>query len=163
MKWPWLRFPLTSIGLASAGVVVAGALVGDIHIITLPAGIGARIGRGEIDTIVSMWVLVGAAFLVDQAIFTRRINQMARLHVERQRVVRLTMRGLQDVVSNCVTQLQLLRQDAEGHVPEESLALFDEAVAQTLTDLTVLKDVQAFADKHMFVGAGEELSRRLAD
>ena len=93
MKWPWLRFPFTSVALALAYVVLAGALVGDIHLIELPAGFIARIQQAEIDAIVLVLLLLGVAFLVDQAIFTRRINQMARLHVERLRVVQVTIGG----------------------------------------------------------------------
>lgn len=154
MKWPWLRFPFTSVALALAYVVLAGALLGDIHLIELPAGFIARIQQAEIDAIVLVLLLLGVAFLVDQAVFTRRINQMARLHVERLRGVQVTIGAVQDIVSNGLNQLELLRLDAHGHVPEECLALFDEAIAETVTNLTVLKDVQAHAEQQMFVGTG---------
>jgi hypothetical protein len=42
------------------------------------------------------------------------------------------MKTVQDIVSNGLNQLKLLRFDAEGHVPAESLALFDEAIRDTV-------------------------------
>ena len=41
------------------------------------------------------------------------------------------MRTLQDIVNNCLNQLVLLRLDAVGDVPAESLTLFDQARSKT--------------------------------
>jgi hypothetical protein len=52
------------------------------------------------------------------------------------------MRTVQDIVNNGLNQLQLLRFDAEGHVPPESLTLFDDAIRDTVTRLTALGDLR---------------------
>ena len=55
-------------------------------------------------------------------------REEAKRQAEQLRVVHVTMRTVQDIVNNCLNQIQLLRLDAEGLVPEESLVLFDEAI-----------------------------------
>jgi hypothetical protein len=151
MKW---RFPLTFAALGVAAAALAAALVGHINVIELPAGFVARIEHDEIDDIVSALLLVGVAFSFDQVLFTLRVNNTARVEAERLRVFTVTMRTVQDIVNNGLNELQLLRSDAEGHVPPESLALFDEAIRDTVTQLTALGDLQAYAEKQLAVGAG---------
>jgi hypothetical protein len=64
------------------------------------------------------------------------------------------MRTVQDVVNNCLNQLQLLRFSAEGHVPEESLVLFDEAIREASAKLRAIADIKTFTEKRMAVGPG---------
>jgi HAMP domain-containing protein len=78
---------------------------------------------------------------------------LAHVKTEQLRVVHVTMRTVQDIVNNCLNQLQLLRMDAEGHVAEESLTLFDDAIHETSEKLRALGDLKAFAEKQMEVGS----------
>jgi len=80
-------------------------------------------------------------------------EHLAHLKAEQLRVVHVTMRTVQDIVNNCLNQLQLLRLDAEGHVSEESLALFDAAIQEISEKLKVLGDLEAFAEKQMEIGS----------
>lgn len=79
-------------------------------------------------------------------------EHLAHLKAEQLRVVHVTMRTVQDIVNNCLNQLQLLRVDAEGHVSEESLALFDAAIRETAEKLKALGDLETFAEKKMQIG-----------
>jgi signal transduction protein with GAF and PtsI domain len=83
-----------------------------------------------------------------------RVLHEAQLQAERLRVVHMTMRTVQDIVNNCLNQLQLLRFDAEGHVPQESLTLFDEAIESAAHKLRALGNLQVFAEQPMEVGPG---------
>jgi signal transduction protein with GAF and PtsI domain len=83
-----------------------------------------------------------------------RVMHEALMQAERLRVVQVTMRTVQDVVNNCLNQLQLLRLSAEGHVPEESLELFDEAIHDAAAKLRAMADVKTFTEKQMAVGPG---------
>ena len=83
-----------------------------------------------------------------------RMTHEALLQAERLRVVQVTMRTVQDVVNNCLNQLQLLRISAEGHVPEESLQLFDAAIHDASAKLRAIADVKTFAERRMAVGPG---------
>jgi hypothetical protein len=77
---------------------------------------------------------------------------LTALKAEQLRVVHVTMRTVQDIVNNCLNQLLLLRVDADGYVPEESLTLFDDAIHETSKKLKALGDLEAFAEKQMVVG-----------
>jgi hypothetical protein len=57
-------------------------------------------------------------------------------------------------VNNCLNQLQLLRSDAEGHTPEASLRLFDEAIHSAAAQLKPLGDLEEFTEKRMEIGMG---------
>jgi len=83
-----------------------------------------------------------------------RIIYETRLQAERLRVVQVTMRTVQDVVNNCLNQLQLLRLSAEGHVDEESLVLFDQAIHDASAKLRAMADVKTFTEKQMAIGPG---------
>lgn len=80
-------------------------------------------------------------------------EHLTAFKAEQVRVVHVTMRTVQDLVINCLNQLQVLRLDAEGHVPEESLALFDDAIQETSSKLKALGDLEAFAEKQMSIGS----------
>ena len=82
----------------------------------------------------------------------RRTKSETSLDAERLRVVQLTMRTVQGIVSNCFNELQLLRLDAEGFVPQESLALFDRAIGDALAQLNALGNLQKYAEKRIAMG-----------
>jgi hypothetical protein len=70
------------------------------------------------------------------------------------------MRTVQDIVNNCLNEIQLLRLDAEGLVPQEFLELFDKAVQDTSARLKELGDLKVFAEKQMAVGSGLNVGGR---
>ena len=76
------------------------------------------------------------------------------LQREQLRVVHVTMRTVHDIFNNCLNQLQLLRMDAEGRVPKESLDLFDSAIRDAAVRLKALGDMPAFAETPMAIGPG---------
>ena len=76
-----------------------------------------------------------------------------QLQAEQLRVVKVTVRTVQDIVNNCLNELQLLRLDAEeGRVSTESIRLFDEAITDAASRLQRLGDLDAYAEKEMGVG-----------
>jgi signal transduction protein with GAF and PtsI domain len=100
-----------------------------------------------------------AAAQVAPIVSDARLQHEAQLQAERLRVVRVTMRTVQDIVNNCLNQLQLLRMHAEGHVPEETLTLFDEAIHTAASQLKALGDIEVFTEKQMAIGIGLDWSR----
>ncbi len=78
----------------------------------------------------------------------------SQLQGEGLRVVRVTLRTVQDIVNNCLNQLQLLRLAAESLVPDESLILFDEAIQDASEKLRALGNMEVFAEKPMAAGKG---------
>jgi PAS domain S-box-containing protein len=77
-----------------------------------------------------------------------------KLQGERLRVVKVTMRTVQDIVNNCLNQLQLVRFEAEGHVSQDALELFDQSIQETAERLRVLGDLEAYTENQMSMGTG---------
>jgi len=80
-----------------------------------------------------------------------------QLRAEQLRVVQVTMRTVQDIVNNCLNQLQLLRLDAERHVSAESVKLFDQAIKEAAAQLKALGDLEAYAEKQMEIGTALDI------
>ena len=162
MKIKLLRFPFTATAVVFAVMVVSAALIGDINLIELPIALMNRIEQHELDDVVTALVLVIAALLTDSFRAARREKREAERQAEREaeqlRVVHVTMRTVQDIVNNCLNQLQVLRMDAEDLVSEESLGLFDKAIQETSAKLKALGDLEVFAEKQMAVGSGLDVS-----
>jgi len=64
------------------------------------------------------------------------------------------MRTAQDIVNNCLNPLEKVRFAAEGCVPEESLARFDETIQETATKLKGLGDLESCTENQISIGAG---------
>jgi signal transduction protein with GAF and PtsI domain len=95
-----------------------------------------------------------AAAQLSPIVSDARMEREGQLQAERLRVVHVTMRTVHDIVNNCLNQLQLLRLHAEGHVPEESLMLFDQAIHTASAQLKALGDMQEFTEKRLEIGIG---------
>jgi PAS domain S-box-containing protein len=99
-----------------------------------------------------------AGTLAREAHHAHEEKHRLKLQTERLRVVKVTMRTVQDIVNNSLNQLQLLRFEAEGHVSEETLELFDEAIQDTAEKLSVLGNLEAYTENQMSVGTGLDAS-----
>ncbi len=84
----------------------------------------------------------------------RRAKRETSQQAERLRVVRVTMRTVQDIVNNSLNQLQLIRVEAEGHVSEDVLTLFDGTIQETAAKLNELGNLEIYAETQMEVGMG---------
>lgn len=150
----WRRFPLTGAAIALAVLVTAAAATMDINVVDLNLSLLERVERSELDEVMTAWGIVVVAFVVDQVIASRGRRQESALDAERLRVVQVTMRSVQDIVGNCLTELQLLRLEAEGAVPAETLALFDESIRVASARLKTIEELRVFAERQMAVGFG---------
>jgi len=151
------RFPSTSVALALAIVVLVAGLFWHINVFELPGVDIIGIEETEAGEIGIAFLLVIPAFFVDRIVARQRALE-AQLQAEQLRVLRVTMRTVQDIVNNNLNQLQLLRLEAEGHVSEETLTLFDKAVEDTAVQLTALGNMKVFAEKPMATGPGLDIS-----
>jgi hypothetical protein len=148
------RFPLTAMALGVAVTVFAVSAIGNVDFITLPLTFIAGIGHHELDEIALSLVLVVVAFLIDQRTAATREARETALHAEQLRVVHVTMRTVQDLVNNCLNQLQLLRMDADGLVPPDTLNHFDAVIQETAAKLTELGNLRSFEETRMASGLG---------
>jgi hypothetical protein len=148
------RFPLTLCALTFAAMLLVAAMTMDINVIELNLGALGRIEKSEMDELVTSWVLLVLAFCVDQINDGRVRRRAEGLQAEQLRVVHVTMRTVQDIVGNCLTELQLLRLHADGVVPAEALGIFDESIRVTSAKLKAIEDLEAFSEKRMALGSG---------
>jgi signal transduction protein with GAF and PtsI domain len=99
-------------------------------------------------------MVANAAMQLTPIVSDARVVHEAHLQAERLRVVQVTMRTVHDIVNNCLNQLQLLRIAAEGHVPQESLTQFDDAIRDAAARLRALGNLEVFAELPMEIGTG---------
>jgi hypothetical protein len=152
-------YPYTSVTLAIALIVLAVGLFSNIDVFELPSVVIPGIEPSEMGEIVTAFLLVIPALVVDHIVARQRAHEH-ELVAEQLRVVLVTMRTVQDIVNNNLNQMQLLRLEAEGHVSDEILTLFDEAVRNTAAELTELGNMKVFAEKAMAAGSGLDVSPR---
>ena len=95
-----------------------------------------------------------ARTLAREAVHASEEKHRIKLQGERLRVVQVTMRTVQDIVNNCLNQLQLVRFEAEGHVSQDALELFDQSIQETAARLKVLGDLEAYTENQMSMGTG---------
>jgi hypothetical protein len=135
-----------------AASVVSAAMIWHVDLVNIPFGGFHNIEPSEIDDIAVALVLLVAAVFVD--LMRARVTEAVFLQAERVRVVQATMRTVQDIVNNALNQLQVVRLEAEGHVPDASLTLFDEVIHETAARLNALGDLEAYTEKQMAMGSG---------
>ena len=109
--------------------------------------------RSQLEAVTASFLFI-AAIIIAALRFHRRQQFIVAERAEQLRVVHVTMRTVQDIVNNCLNQAQLLRLDAEGLVPEESLRLFDQALEDTTAKLQELGNLEVFAEKELVIGSG---------
>jgi K+-sensing histidine kinase KdpD len=86
------------------------------------------------------------------ALATLRARPQRALQEERLRVVRITMRTVEDIVNNSLNQLYLLRLEADGRVAPETLQHFDETIQDMAAKVTNIGRLTTFAEKQMVLG-----------
>jgi hypothetical protein len=149
-----VRFPLTTVAIILAILVLGAALTMDINVFDLNLRLLERLEQSEIDEVLTACVLVFVAFGADQIVVARGRKREERLQTERIRIVHVTMRTVQDIVLNCLTELQLLRLEADGAVSAEALSVFDKSIHVTSAKLRALGELKTFAEKEMAIGPG---------
>jgi hypothetical protein len=153
---------------AAVGLAVAISLAHLMFMLTLwgpPANVGWVIGTTALRaTVVAFIALVFARQSEHERQLRRDLERRhaLELRTEQLRVVQVTMRTVQDIVNNNLNQLQILRLEAEGHVPDGTLVLFDATIQDTAAQLAALANMEVFAEKRMASGPALDVSPTLA-
>ena len=87
----------------------------------------------------------------------------AEVEGQRLKIFRATMTTVQDIVNNFLSNMQLIRLEAEDHLSEETLALFDQLIQDAATELKLLGDLETIREKQMAIGTGIEYPRPQTD
>lgn len=155
-------WPLTTAACCLAILVTVAALTMDTRVAPLNLGFLEAIEGSEIAQVAVAWLLVFGAFRIDQisAARAQRLQWALAREAEALRVVHVTMRTVSDIVGNCLTELQLLRMEAEGKVSPEVLELFDHSIRVASERLTAIGNLEAFAEKEMALGVGLDMDEK---
>jgi hypothetical protein len=149
------RFPYSVVALALALLVFAGAVFFHINVFNLPVVNVIGTERSEVGEIMIAFLFIVPAFFVDRVVARQRSHEQ-QLHAEQLRVLRMTMRTVQDIVGNALMSLYMFRAEAEPSVSHQSLALFDHIIADTAERLKKIGDLEAVAETRMSAGMGVE-------
>ena len=95
----------------------------------------------EVGQIVIAFLFIVPAFFVDRVVARQRSHQQ-QLRAEQLRILRMTMRTVQDIVGNALMSLYMFRAEAEPSVSHESLALIHYIIADTAERLMKIGDLE---------------------
>jgi hypothetical protein len=153
---PEPRFPFifTSAAAGLAALILLATFGAGVDVIQLPMDWLKGIEASQVDEAVTAILLVIVGFFLDHLRGGRLARRAVMLERERLRVVEVTMRTVQDIVNNCLNQLQLVRIEAEGHVADETLVLFDQSIQEAAAQLTTLSGLKVYAEQPMGMGPG---------
>jgi hypothetical protein len=154
------RYRFTGVAVSCAVLVLALAMITNINVFELPALDAIGVENNEVGEVALAFLFIIPALFVDRSAVRQRAH-MAEIEAEQLRVVRATMRTVQDIVNNNLNQLQLLRLEAEGCVPDASLSVFDQVIRDTAAELTALANVTTFIERPMEMGSGVAVPGRL--
>jgi len=149
------RFSYSVVALALALLVSAGAVFFHINVFNLPVVNVIAIERSEVGEIMIAFLFIVPAFFVDRVVARQRSHEQ-QLRAEQLRVLRMTMRTVQDIVGNALMSLYMFRAEAEPSVSHQSLALFDHIIADTAERLKKIGDLETVVEIRMSAGMGIE-------
>jgi len=147
------RFPNTSAAVMLVLVTFVIAAFWDLDVFDLPGVNIIGIEKSEFGQIMIAVLLMVPAFITDRVVTRQRAHE-ARILAEQRKVFEMTMRTVQDIVNHNLNELQLLRMDADGRVPDETLRHFDATIQNTAARLTALGNLKVFTAKPMAGGRG---------
>ena len=114
-----------------------------------------RIENNELDEFASAFVLIVVGLVIDQLRERRVARRRAEIEEQQLRVLKATMRTVQDIVNNFLNNMQLFRMEAEdGPLSVESLKLFDDLINETAEKLKALGDSESVVEYKMASGIG---------
>jgi hypothetical protein len=149
-----------------AVMVLVFGLFWHIDVFELPGVVA--IEHSEAGEVAIAFLLVIPAFFVDRLVARQRAHD-TQLQAERLSVLRMTMRTVQDIVSNALMSLYMFRIEAEPSVSPQSLEQFDRIIAETAAKLKATADLDHVAETQMAmgwastIGAANPLRSRRAD
>ncbi len=108
----------------------------------------------EADEFLIAGATISAGLLLDLLLNKRQKERYIELQEQRLRVLRATMRTVQDIVNNFLNNLSLFRLEAEdkGALSESSLRVMDSLIQETSAKLNALGELPGTPEKPMAGG-----------
>ena len=143
------------IALLLAVSILAGSLFWNLDLFDLGLREILRIENNKWDEFASAFVLIITGLVIDQLREQRVARRRSEIEQQRLRVLKATMRTVQDIVNNFLNNIQLFRMEAEdGPLSVESLKLFDDLINETAEKLKALGDSELVIEYRMASGIG---------
>lgn len=140
-------------GIVGVAIVVYGFL-SEKDIFEYLLGILEYLEHFEIDEFLIAGAGITSGLLLDLILNRRQKERYIELQEQRLRVLRATMRTVQDIVNNFLNNLSLFRLEAEdrGALSESSLQTMDSLIQETSARLNALGELQDTPEKPMAGG-----------
>jgi hypothetical protein len=148
------RYLATLVATAIAIVILWLTLVRHFDIIRWNVELLQHIEGTSVDDVIFCVLLVIVCLIVDSARFSSRQRGLRATEEERMRVFKSTMLTVQDLVNNALTNLQMVRLEADTLLPSSTLALFDGIIHDTAGQLKLLGDLEVLIEQPMVIGVG---------
>ena len=143
------------IAILLAVSILAGSLFSNLDLFDLGLREILRIENNQLAEFASAFVLIVVGLVIDQLRERRVARRRAEIEEQRLRVLKATMRTVQDLVNNFLNNMQLFRMEAEdGPLSVESLKRFDDLINETAEKLQALGDSEAVVEYKMASGIG---------
>ena len=150
---------LTSFRNTIAGGIVGVAIIAygfvfEKDIFDYLLGILEYLEHLEADEFLIAGLSISAGLLLDLLLNKRQKERYIELQEQRLRVLRATMRTVQDIVNNFLNSLSLFRLEAEdrGALSESSLQMMDSLIQETSARLNALGELQGTPEKPLAGG-----------
>jgi len=144
-EWTW-----TGVAIIVGATIVLTSVLTDFDFVRINFRVLEGIQKHSVDDIVVGIALVFVGLMVDMSKRKKRV-EMAE---QRLRVLKATMRTVQDVVNNLLNKMQLFRMEAEGVLPETTLKEMDDAIHEAAAQIRALGNVDEVIEKQMASGVG---------
>lgn len=140
-------------GIVGIGIVVYGFL-SEKDIFEYLSAVLEYLEHLEIDEFLIAGGSISAGLLLDLLLNKRQKERYIELQEQRLRVLRATMRTVQDIVNNFLNSLSLFRLEAEdrGALSESSLQMMDSLIQETSARLNALGELQGTPEKPLAGG-----------
>jgi hypothetical protein len=156
------RYRITVVAAVLGSSLIAAAFA-NINVFDVKLPVLDHIRKNEFDELVCAVLLVAGALCLDllwqSKLRKREAEMLARLHeaeidAQRLRVLRATMRTVEDIVINCLQGLQLFRLEADDCMQEQSLTGLDSLIEDTTNKLRALSNLEHTTEREMAMGTG---------
>ena len=155
-------YPATIVGVL-LGAALLVAVFGNINVFNVRIPGLDRIQKDEVDELIVALLLITGGVCVD-LLWRRKIREreaaersqqhQAEIQAQRLRVLKATMRTVQDIVGNFLQGMQLFLLNAPSSMPEKSLAMVDDLIQDTAGKLRALGNLESTPEMEMAVGVG---------
>jgi hypothetical protein len=140
-------------GIVGVAIIVYGFL-SEKDVFAYLRGLLEYLEHFEVDEFLIAGASISAGLLLDLLLNKRQKERYIELQEQRLRVLRATMRTVQDIVNNFLNNLTLFRLEAEdrGALSESSLQVMDSLIQETSAKLNALGELQGTPEKPMAGG-----------